>query len=134
MSVPKSDPELIEIGRLCLRANILPEFSIYKNTIGRHLYNGLHTAIIKARKAETTTEIPPPTLTNYQVEAEDPQMAAVAANETREMGNAGDPTDQYIFMLVTSLTALEPPKAHGPAYGNYLHAEGKAILCMNNHR
>lgn len=92
---------------------------------GRELHDELLDSI--QRRGHTYVQLPeiaPRYITNLSP----PDWAAIASIQHAMLQEAGHPDDGYVFADVRNT----PVVSARPCYGNYVHKDGRAILCMFN--
>lgn len=91
----------------------------------------LHDAILNSIQKRGYTYVPLPEIApRYQTELDPPAMPALGRVQTKMLKEAEQPTSGYSLVLVKNTK----PLADGEVpYQNYIHREGRAILCMSNY-
>jgi hypothetical protein len=86
---------------------------------------------LRAVAANRDTPRPPIPTPGYNLRPDTaPDAPSVSAATELSLQQSGCPTDNYTFICVENLGS--PARGVEPAYQNYVHAGGRALLCMNN--
>ncbi|KAK4094094.1 hypothetical protein Purlil1_1585 [Purpureocillium lilacinum] len=94
---------------------------------GRDLYQALEEAV--AQRGETWVALPE-IAPYYNTAIDNPDMPTVDDPVRLILDESGSPTEDYVLLQIHNVG--EDWKKNGPPYLNYVHAQGKAILCMSN--
>lgn len=91
----------------------------------------LYTAIVRAVEHHGDTFKPLPEIAPfYYTDVDPPESPAISQDMSEAMANAGHPANNYVFILVHNTLSRSPIKEC--PYQNYVHTDGKALLCMSN--
>ncbi|KAK7425897.1 hypothetical protein QQZ08_007611 [Neonectria magnoliae] len=66
---------------------------------------------------------------HYEISLDEPTEAAIDPGQRKYLVDTGLPTSDYVFALVTNPGSGKSQ----PPYQNYVHSQGRVILCMNNY-
>lgn len=91
----------------------------------------LHDEMLNSIQQRGHTYVPLPEIApRYQTELDPPAMPALGDVQTKMLEHENQPVTGYSLVLVRNTQPL--PYVEAP-YQNYIHREGRAVLCMSNY-
>jgi hypothetical protein len=92
---------------------------------GRKLFENLQQSILEnSNEYKAIKELAP----RYTTEIDRPTMPGLSNKFIEALRNSGSPVGNYHLVTVDNV-----PSRNNPPYYNYVHVEGKAVLCLFNY-